>query len=82
VRVHVRAADATIVEVLRFMFGNRVEAGQEGPDGKVDVALRANSELMLARQLAGFGDRIEVVSPEILREHLADIGRGLLRAHA
>jgi predicted DNA-binding transcriptional regulator YafY len=81
VRVQVRA-DATIVEVFRFMFGNRVEVGQDGPDGRIDVALRADSELMLARQLAGFGDRIEVVSPEILREHLADIGRGLLRAHA
>jgi predicted DNA-binding transcriptional regulator YafY len=37
---------------------------------------------MLARQLAGFGDRIEVVAPETLRRELADIGRSLVRAHA
>ena len=52
------------------------------PDGRVEVELRAQSELMVARQLAGFGDRLEVRAPESLRRHLADIGRGLLRAHA
>jgi predicted DNA-binding transcriptional regulator YafY len=37
---------------------------------------------MVARQLAGFGDAIDVVSPEAVRDHLADIGRGLLRRNA
>ena len=81
VRVHVRA-EPVIVDVLRYVFGNRVSVGQARPDGRVEVELRAQSELLLARQLAGFGDRLEVRAPESLRRHLADIGRGLLRAHA
>jgi predicted DNA-binding transcriptional regulator YafY len=81
VRVQLRA-DAGIVDVLQYLFGTRVELGAEGPDGRTEVALRAQSEWMVARQLAGFADGLEVVSPESVRGHLADIGRGLLRAHA
>ena len=57
-------------------------AEREQPDGRIDVELRAHSELMVARQLAGFADGIEILAPESVREHLADIGRGLLRRHA
>jgi predicted DNA-binding transcriptional regulator YafY len=64
------------------MFGNRVGGGVERPDGRIEVELRAQSELMVARQLAGFSDGFEVVAPESVRTHLAAIGRGLLRAHA
>ena len=75
-------ADAGTVDVLRYVFGSRVLAGEEGDDGWIEVELRAQSELMVARQLAGFADRIEIVAPDSVREHLADIGRGLLRRHA
>lgn len=74
--------DEVIVDVLRYMFGNRIEAGEPDGGGRVDVELRAESELMVARQLAGFADRIEVTSPAAVRDELADIGRGLLRRHA
>ena len=80
-RVQIRADPATI-DVLRYVFGNRVGSGATGPDGRVEVELRAQSEVMVARQLAGFGDRIEVVTPDSVRQLLADIGRGLVRAHA
>jgi len=73
--------DAGRLDVLRYLFGNRVRAGDEGADGRIDVELRAQSELMVARQLAGFADTVEIVAPESIREHLADIGRGLLRRH-
>jgi predicted DNA-binding transcriptional regulator YafY len=74
--------DEVIVDVLRYVFGNRIDAGQADHDGRVDVELRAQSELMVARQLAGFADRVEVIAPVAVREHLADIGRGLVRRHA
>jgi predicted DNA-binding transcriptional regulator YafY len=74
--------DVALVDVLQWLFGNRVSAGAPAGAGRVEVELRAHSELMVARQLAGFGDAIEVVSPEAVRDHLADIGRGLLRRHA
>ena len=79
--VHLRT-EVAIVEVLRWLFGHRVSAGTPDRAGRVEVELRAHSELMIARQLAGFGDGIEVVSPVAVRDHLADIGRGLLRRHA
>jgi predicted DNA-binding transcriptional regulator YafY len=81
VRVRVRTDRAT-VDVLRYVFGNRVESRVTSPDGKFEVELRAQSEVMVARQLAGFADRLEVVAPESVRRQLADIGRGLVRAHA
>ncbi len=80
VRVRLRA-DPAIVEVLRSMFGNRVGDGVETRDGRTEVVLRAQSEEMVARQLAGFADRLQVVTPGSVRRHLADIGRGLVRAH-
>ncbi len=36
---------------------------------------------MVARQLAGFSDGIEVVTPDAVREHLDEIGQGLVRRH-
>jgi predicted DNA-binding transcriptional regulator YafY len=73
--------DEVTLDVLRWMFGLRV--GDPSPDGsgRVTVEVRAQSELMMARQLAGFGDAVEVVSPSGVREHLAEIGRGLVRRH-
>jgi predicted DNA-binding transcriptional regulator YafY len=73
--------DVALVDVLQWLFGNRV-SGAPDRAGRVEVGLRAYSELMVARQLAGFGDAVEVVSPAAVRDHLADIGRGLLRRHA
>jgi predicted DNA-binding transcriptional regulator YafY len=73
--------DETTLDVLRWVFGNRV--GTESPDttGQIRVEVRAQSELMIARQLAGFADAVEVVSPKAVRDHLAEIGRGLVRRH-
>ena len=79
--VHLRT-DVALLDVLQWLFGNRVSAGSPDRTGLVEVELRAHSELMVARQLAGFGDAIVVVSPDAVRDHLADIGRGLLRRNA
>ena len=73
--------DEVVVDVLRYLFGNRIEASERDRAGRIEVELRAQSELMMARQLAGFADRIEVIAPAALRDHLADIGRGLVRRH-
>jgi predicted DNA-binding transcriptional regulator YafY len=74
--------DEVTLDVLRWIFGNRV--GAESPDGsgQLQVEVRAQSELMMARQLAGFAVAVEVVSPAAVREHLAEIGHGLVRRHA
>ena len=74
--------DEVTLDVLCWMFGNRV--GEQSPDGsgRITVEVRAQSELMMARQLAAFADAVEVVSPAAVREHLAEIGQGLVRRHA
>jgi predicted DNA-binding transcriptional regulator YafY len=74
--------DVERAEVLRYLFGNRIQRGEPDRHGQVEVTLRAPSEWMVARQLAGFSDGIEVVTPDVVRQHLADIGRGLVRRHA
>ena len=81
VKVRLRTDERT-ADVLRYVFGNRLEMGESGPDGRLELQLRAQSELMMARQLAGFSDALEVLEPDAVRTHLADIGRGLLRRHA
>lgn len=73
--------DPVTLDVLHYMFGSRVEHGTEQADGRVEVTLRAHSEVMVARQLAGFSDALEVCAPPGVRRHLADIGRGLVRAN-
>lgn len=80
VRVELRT-DPVTLDVLRYVFGNRIGDETPGPGDQVDVVLRAQSELMVARQLAGFADAVEVQSPPAVRDHLADIGRGLMRAN-
>jgi predicted DNA-binding transcriptional regulator YafY len=74
--------DEQRAEVLRYIFGNRIRHGDRDRDGQVEVTLRAQSEWLVARQLAGFSDGIEVVAPDAVRAHLAEIGRGLVRRHA
>jgi predicted DNA-binding transcriptional regulator YafY len=74
--------DGQRADVLRYIFGNRIHHGDPDDDGQVEVTLRAQSEWLVARQLAGFSDGIEVVAPDAVRAHLAEIGRGLVRRHA
>lgn len=74
--------DEVTLEVLRWMFGNRVGEQSANGSGQYTVEVRAQSEIMMARQLAGFADAVEVLSPAAVREHLATIGRGLVRRHA
>ena len=74
--------DEQRAEVLRYVFGNRIHHGDPADEGQVEVTLRAQSEWLVARQLAGFSDGIEVVAPDAVRAHLVEIGRGLVRRHA
>jgi predicted DNA-binding transcriptional regulator YafY len=85
-RVRVRA-DPDALDILRYMFGRRVvevDAGVDvggdgaGEDGQTEVEIRGASEEMVARQLAGLADRVEVRAPEAVRRHLAAIGHALV----
>jgi predicted DNA-binding transcriptional regulator YafY len=81
-RVQVRA-DPDGLDILRYMFGRRVvEVGDaDGADGQTEVEIRGASEEMVARQLAGLADRVEVRAPEAVRRHLAAIGVALVERY-
>jgi predicted DNA-binding transcriptional regulator YafY len=81
--------DPGTADVLGYVFGTRMVervSGIDDPvddpvDGLVDLEIRGQSTEMMARQLAGFADAIEVLWPESVRVQLADIGRSLVAHH-
>ena len=73
-RVH-----SSIVPVLRHQFGRYVSLIEEGDVSIVEV--RAHMLVGLAERLAGWGDRIDVLSPPCLRSELARIGSELVAHH-
>jgi predicted DNA-binding transcriptional regulator YafY len=79
-RVGLRTDPGT-ADVLGWVFGTRMVAVTGGRGDRVDVEIRGQSAEMLARQLAGFADSIEVRWPEPVRLHLAEIGRALVARH-
>jgi len=69
--------DADDVPSLRAVLGTPVTVGPGGGDGRVDVEVRTSSPEMIAAQLAGFGARVEVIAPEVVRDHLTRIAAEL-----
>ena len=65
------------VGVLRMAFGDRLEVGGATTDGRVEVVIRGHTAHMLAGELAGLVDWVEVTAPPGVREHLATIGHTL-----
>jgi predicted DNA-binding transcriptional regulator YafY len=74
----VAVADPSIVGVLRGMFGSGLSVGPAGADGRVEVELGGFSAEVVAAQVAGFGERIEVLRPDEARAHLAEVGAELV----
>ncbi|HEY5025069.1 MAG TPA: WYL domain-containing protein [Acidimicrobiales bacterium] len=67
-------AEPGIVGVLHGVLGTRVTVGDAGDDGRVTVEVRGHSAHMVAAELAGFADHLEVVAPDAVRSHLAHLG--------
>jgi predicted DNA-binding transcriptional regulator YafY len=76
VRALVRVpADA--VGPLRERWGADLRVVSETGDRSVLIELAAAMPEMVAEQLAGWGGRVEVISPDVVREHLGRIGAEL-----
>lgn len=73
-------APSDLVGMLRSVFGTRLTV-LDVADERVALELRDASPTMLAVQLAGFGDRIEVTGPPEVRDELGRIGRALARSY-
>lgn len=70
-------ADAGIVGVLRGVLGTRLTVGDVADDGRVTLEVRGHSAHIVAAELAGFADHVEVVAPDAVRHHLAHLGARL-----
>ncbi|MEU6560368.1 helix-turn-helix transcriptional regulator [Nocardia nova] len=70
-------ADTAVVPVLRDRLGRHCTV--EGPvgDGRIRVRVTAHLPRAVAEQLAGFGNRLEVVAPESIRRELAALAAEL-----
>jgi predicted DNA-binding transcriptional regulator YafY len=69
--------DPEVAEVLRWMFGQQLDVGAPLNDGRLPVTIGGQDTEIIARQLAGFGAKVEVTRPASARNHLARIGREL-----
>ncbi len=71
-------ADPAIVPYLRTQLGEQALTATDADGGRLRLRVSAPTELMLARVLAGFGEGVEVVDPESLRQQLRRIGAELV----
>jgi predicted DNA-binding transcriptional regulator YafY len=62
---------------LRGIFGNRLRVGPSRADGRVEVDVGGLEVGRLARDLAQFGNFLEIVDPPEVRRYLAELGRDL-----
>jgi predicted DNA-binding transcriptional regulator YafY len=51
--------------------------GPTADDGRVEVELRGHSTRSLAAEVAGLGGWVEVLEPDEVRRHLADVAAEL-----
>jgi len=70
-------ADPGIVNVLRGMLGTRLSVGDATEDGRMTVEVRGHSPEIVAAELAGWADHLEVTSPDSVRARLAHLGARL-----
>ena len=66
---------------LRGQFGTSTKVVAHAADGRVDIEVGAPSHDYLAQNLAGWGDAVEVIEPDDVRQRLAEIGRQLVERY-
>lgn len=67
--------------LLRIAFGDRLEVGGATADGRVEVVIRGRDEHVLAGELAGLVEWVEVTGPARVRDHLVSIGNALVERY-
>jgi hypothetical protein len=85
VRVPITARGLVLPDAVwlcRSIFGERVQIGPPGPDGRIDISFRGHAVESLAGELAGLGARVEILEPAAVRDALHEIGAGLMARYA
>jgi predicted DNA-binding transcriptional regulator YafY len=67
---------------LRERWGTDLTVLSGSDDQSLVIELAASMPEMIAEQLAGWGAQVEVISPEVVREHLGRIGAELAARYA
>jgi hypothetical protein len=67
--------------VLRDGWGTDLTVLSETDHGHVLIELAAAMPEMIAEQLAGWGERIDVIGPDVVRDHLGRIGAELVERY-
>jgi len=67
--------------VLRMAFGDRLEVGGPTSDGRVEVVIRGQDEYVMAGELSGLVEWVEVTGPPEVRGRLASIGDALVERY-
>lgn len=70
-----------VVPLLHEQFGRYCAVLGREADGRTILEVRAHLRVALAEQLAGWGNRIEVIAPAELRDDLARLGEELVTHH-
>jgi predicted DNA-binding transcriptional regulator YafY len=70
-------ADATMMGILRMVFGPRLRIGPAVEGGRVEIEVASGDLHALAGEIAGFGAAVELHEPPEVREALAAIGAEL-----
>jgi predicted DNA-binding transcriptional regulator YafY len=74
--------ETRFMPILRDHFGRHCHAEADVPDGRTRVRVAAPTPLDIARNLAGWGARIEVLEPVAVQQELARIGGELATRYA
>jgi predicted DNA-binding transcriptional regulator YafY len=67
---------------LRGEYGTRLELGEPLGDGRLQAEIRAHSAESAARELTAYGNYVEVVAPNEVRDQLARLGAELVERYA
>lgn len=70
--------DTAVVPYLRSQFGEQAVEDEPVDDQYTRLRVRAQTEVIIARGLAGWGEHLEVVEPDSLRDELARLGQHLV----
>jgi len=83
-RLPVRAKGTASPEVAHWMrvaLGTQVRIGPADDDGRIAVEVRGHDPQSVAREIAGFGDGVELLEPAEVRDELARLGAALARTY-
>ncbi|BAG23787.1 putative DeoR-family transcriptional regulator [Streptomyces griseus subsp. griseus NBRC 13350] len=69
------------IGVLRMALGDRLDVGGPTTDGRVAVVIRGPNEYILAGELSGLVEWVEVTAPPGVRHRMASIGNALVERY-